>query len=109
MCVILGEVDTRATHVVNAPAFAPHLHIGTLRILPFTRPQPGFDLGSKLIMRDLSLSVKYGFQLEGDVVCQQRDSQVCGRPDRFLHGVNSLLSVCKKTNGLPAPHRPSRT
>ena len=91
---MLGEMDARTTHVVNAPTLAPHLRIGTLRILPFTRPQPGFNLGSKLIMRYLSLSVKNGFQLEGDVVCQQGDSQVCGRPDRFLHGVNSLLRVC---------------
>jgi hypothetical protein len=96
-------MHARTTHIVNASTLVPDFHIGTLRSLPFTRPQPGFDLGGKLFMRYFGLSVKYGFKLEGDVVCQQRDGQVCGCAYRFLHGVNSLLGVCK-TNDLPAPH-----
>ena len=99
-----GEMDVRTTHIVNASTLSPDLHIRTLRSLSFTGPQPGFNLGGKLLMRDFGLSVKYGFKLEGDVVCQQRDGQVCGCAYRFLYGVNPLLSVCK-TNDLPAPHR----
>lgn len=99
-----GEMDARTTHIVNASALAPDLRIRTLRSLPFTGPQPGFNLGSKLLMRDFGLSVKYGFKLEGNVVCQQSDGQVCGCAYRFLHGVNSLLGVCN-TNDLPIPRR----
>ena len=78
-------MEVCSTYVVNAPTLAPDLHIRALRILCFTRPQPGFDLGRKLFMRDFGLSVKYGLQLDGDVVCQERHSQVCGGPYRFLH------------------------
>ena len=50
-------------------------------------------------MGDLGLSIEYSFQFDGDIVCQQRDSQVCGGPDRFLHaGVNPTAgSVQNKT------------
>jgi len=99
-----GEMDERTTHIVNASTFAPDLHIRTLRSLTFTMPQPGFDLGGELLMRHFGLSVKYSFKLEGDVVCQQRDGQVCGCAYRFLHGVSSLLSACI-INDLPVPHR----
>ena len=81
-------MDARTTHVVNTSAPAPDLRIRTLRGLPFTRPQLGFNVGGKLLMRDFGLSVKYGYELGGDVVCQQRDGQVCGCANRFLHGVN---------------------
>jgi len=82
---MLGEVEVWSTYVVNAPTLAPDLHIGALRIVCFTRPQPGFDLGRKLLVRDFGLSVKYGLQLDSDVVCQERHCQVCGGPYHFLH------------------------
>ncbi len=91
-----GEMDARTTHIINASTFAPDLHIRTLRSLPFTRTQPGFNLSGKLLMRDFGFSVEYGFKLEGDVVGQQRDGQVCGCPYRFLRGVNSLLVYINK-------------
>jgi hypothetical protein len=97
-------MDARTTHIVNTSTLAPDLRIRTFRSLPFTGPQPGFNLGGELLMRDFGLSVKYGFKLEGDVMCQQSDGQVCGCAYRFLHDVNSLLGVCK-TNDLPTPHR----
>ena len=82
---MLGEMEVCSTYVVNATTLAPDLHIRALRVLCFTRPQPRFDLGRKLLMGDFGLSVKYGLQLDGDVVRQERHCQVCGGPDHFLH------------------------
>jgi hypothetical protein len=73
-----------ATDVVYSSTLAPNLHIRTLCVLPFTRSQPGFNLCGELLVRDFGLSVQYSFELDGHVVCQKCDSQVCGRSGHFL-------------------------
>jgi len=93
---MLRETEVRSTYVVKSPTFTPDLHIRSLRIFSFTRPQPSFDLGRKLLMRDFGLSVKYGFQLDGDVVRQERQGLVCGCPNRFLHPSVSFAAECKR-------------
>lgn len=86
---------THATHVVNSSSLSPNFHIRTLCALSFTRAQPSFDLSGKLVVGDLGLSVKYGFELESHIVCQQRHCQVSGSPRCFLR---SRAYVSKKEN-----------